>query len=282
MKFILLCCCFVAFILLSFTKIPVHLSPGNIPGKDTIPAVHITDGLTKEWPVDKFRPDNDTTIFTAVDRDGENLYVVLSIPDFSMQSKLMRNGMKLCIDLKGKKKENRGIEFPISEEVNTFIKAAYPEPAPGSQQSGTGNERPKKEFDKKAARNIMSLGMTAAKLFGMSTESSDEQGLTMPGSVNIAFKWDATDEMHIEYSIPFKLLNVSANDQKEISVGWKVNGMQRPVMGQAGYDERIQGRMSPNTIGFNNAPGRQQRQMSMAELMKEQSFWTSYMIQKNQ
>jgi hypothetical protein len=151
----------------------------------------------------------------------------------------------------------------------------------------TGNA-PKKEMDKKAARNIMSLGMTALRIFGMQATSA-EQGLTVPGSVNIAFKWDAADEMHIEYSIPLKLLGLSVADNKEMDIGWKVNGFQDAQNMQQG-SHRGDGHHSRNgftsgtgeqansgsNMGFNNAPGRPQRRRSMAEMMKEQSFWTKY------
>jgi hypothetical protein len=49
----------------------------------------------------------------------------------------------------------------------------------------------------------------------------------MRGSANIAFAWDSTDVMNIEYRIPLSFLEASSSlDQKDISIGWKVNGFQ--------------------------------------------------------
>jgi len=75
-------------------------------------------------------------------------------------------------------------------------------------------------------RQIMSLGMVSMKIFGF-TAAGTEQGLKIPGSINIAFKWDTNDVMHIEYSIPFKLLNIQPADRSEVEIGWTVNGEQR-------------------------------------------------------
>jgi hypothetical protein len=79
---------------------------------------HILDGTTTEWPDSLFENDKETNISYAVDNDAASLYIAMEIPDFPEQMKLMRMGMKLFIDLKGKKKENMGIEFP----VKSFIK----------------------------------------------------------------------------------------------------------------------------------------------------------------
>ena len=204
-------------------------SSNPLTSGDTTHIVHVLDGAVGEWPQSKFQPDEDTTIFLAVDNDDKNFYIALTIPDYSMQSKLMRNGMTFYIDLKGKKREGRGIEFPIKGEVNNFISGSYPSPvAPPANGEEPKKESPKKEMDKKTMRSIMSLGLTACKVFGMEGGGNDEQGIKMPGGVNIQFKWDADDQMHIEYLVPLRLLGENAAlDKKEIFVGWKVNGFDR-------------------------------------------------------
>ena len=71
-----------------------------------------------------------------------------------------------------------------------------------------GNENAEQESpeQRKAAmrtmRAEMALGLSSMKVFGFSEDKSEEQGLVMPGSANIAFAWDSTDVMSIEYRIP--------------------------------------------------------------------------------
>src|SRR5262249_4923208 len=97
-------------------------------------------------------------------------------------------------------------------------------------QGNESAEEQSPEQRKAAMRTMraeMALSMSSMKVFGFSEDKSEEQGLIMPGSVNIAFAWDSTDVMNIEYRIPLSFFGTfSSLDQKEISVGWKVNGFQ--------------------------------------------------------
>jgi hypothetical protein len=259
---------------------------------DTVPPVHITDGLVNEWQMDMFHSDNDTTIFTAIDNDDNDLYATLAIPEFSMQSKLMRNGMKLFIDLKAKKKTSHGVEFPISEEVNNFIKSNFSGASGG--EAGQSQQDGKKQYDKKMLRQIMSLGMVSMKIFGF-TAAGTEQGLKIPGSINIAFKWDANDVMHIEYSIPFKFLNIQPKDKSDVGIGWTVNGTQRSQNtnreesdgegshhygseggGGGGYGGR--GGYGGHRGGGYYGNSSSERKMTAEEMMKEQTYWIKYTL----
>lgn len=52
----------------------------------------------------------------AVDNDNQALFLAVSIPAKRIQTKVVQEGMHLYVDIKGKKKENRGIEFPVRIE----------------------------------------------------------------------------------------------------------------------------------------------------------------------
>lgn len=280
MKYILF-----SLITLSFFSFRKSLNTDDVPFSYQDSIKHIIDGLVTEWPAEEFHPDDDTTVFMAAANDQQNLYVVLNIPDFSMQSKLMRNGMKLFIDLKEKKKESHGIEFPIAAEVNAFIKQTLP-----PQQTAQGTDAPKQpQPDRKKFRSAMALAMVSLKIFGFPTDSKESQGLAVPGSAQVAFKWDAQDVMHIEYAIPLKLIGLPVNAKRSIDLGWQINafggdgqmghGGHNGQMGQNGYGGHMQGMNSSGAMGFNGAPGRAQRRMSMADMAREQSFWMKYTSQ---
>ena len=275
-----------AFSFLSFNKLPGSCFPVCRSYTDTGHSLHVLDGLITEWQAGQFHLSEDSTVEYALDNDDKNLYVAMTVPDFGEQMKIMRNGMKLFIDLKGKKKEGKGIEFPIRETNNPGINNSnYNSANPGSE--------PEKKFDKKTTRNIMALGIVALKLFGLNHEE-EEQGLRMPGSANIAFKWDESDVMHIEYNIPLNLLGEpSSLNQKDISLGWKINGFERP-QGEhnSGNTENNEGR-GRSSRGMSGGGGRSQyggsrefgqrsaanyRKIDPDEMRKEQSFWARYVI----
>ena len=154
---------------------------------DTTIVVHILDGNITEWPEQKFLTDKETKIRYAVDNDDQMLFLAMSISDKKEQQRIMQQGMSLFIDIKGKKKGNRGVQFPLGMENGVSIE------------------------------NM--------KVFGFSDGESFPQNVKTEGTINIAAAWDSSYAMNIEYSVPLKMLQASATElnNKKISIGWKIN-----------------------------------------------------------
>lgn len=161
--------------------------------EDTTAIIHQLDGNTAEWPKDKFRTDNETKMSYAVDNDNQTLFLAIIISDKTIQKKVLQDGMNLYIDMKGKKKENRGIEFPVKMEDVTSVE------------------------------NM--------KLFGFSDGEPVIQSLKTEGSANIAIAWDIDFVIHMEYNIPLKMLDETLADltNKKISIGWKLKESPMPT-----------------------------------------------------
>src|ERR1044071_1017368 len=175
---------FALFILSFGSK---HTIKNSSAKKDTAAITHTLDGLVDEWPADKFTLDEPTHIKYAVDNDAQNLYVAMVVPEFGTQIKMMRNGMELYLDVKGKKKEGKGVEFPVKgEPMGGGFNSGN---QMGNQQNNGTGERG--SFDKKAMRSRYALNLLALKLFGFTDDPEPQkQGLTQEGSVNISFSWD--------------------------------------------------------------------------------------------
>jgi hypothetical protein len=280
MRTILLLLC--ALLMLSF-KASHHIKKISTSNGDTTIISHVLDGGIGEWPMEKFEEDKTTSIKYSVDNDAQNLYVAMIIPQFPTQMKMMRQGMELYIDIKGKKKEGRGIEFPVKSENTDFSGGSGFQ---NNNQQGDQQKGPR-TFDKKEARSRYALNLFALKLFGFNDETEPaKQGLTLEGSVNIGFSWDSSDVMYVEYTIPFSILDKSSLNQKIISIGWKLNGMDatsgssfatsstiRMVAVPSSGSRPINNR-APTTNTTSNRPSQQ----DMDNLMKEQYFWTKYTI----
>ena len=159
---------------------------------DTTSIIHVLDGNLTEWPQEKFTIDKTTKVGYAIDNDGQMLFIAISISDKIIQKKIIQDGMNLYIDTKGKKKENRGIEFPVKME----------------KISSTDN----------------------MKLFGFSTATPFVQNIKTEGTANIATGWDSSSVLHIEYNIPLKILEGSVTElnNKKISIGWKFQENEMP------------------------------------------------------
>jgi len=154
---------------------------------DTTTITHLLDGSIGEWPEEKFTTDKATKILYAVDNDKQMLFLAMNIPDKRVQQRIMQNGMSLFIDVKGKKKENRGVEFPLGME------------------------------------NVSDIGNM--KVFGFDNAEPVSQSVKTEGTINIAMGWDSSYVLSIEYKIPLKMLegSIAELNNKKISVGWKIH-----------------------------------------------------------
>jgi hypothetical protein len=248
------------------------------PGDTSI--THILDGKINEWPAQKFETDIPTEIKYALDNDARNLYIAMTIPDFQIQMKMMRQGMQLYIDLKGKKKQGKGIEFPVKRDRSDDNSGNSFRGQRNEQFGGDEINDQQRKANLRSMRAVMAVNLISMKVFGFSDNEPGEQGLEMPGSANIAFTWDSTDIMHIEYKIPLSFFgNSSSLAQKNISIGWKLNGrdMLSPASTTAHHEGRQRGGGGRGNFGggsFNNRTTHQDSE----SIMKDQSFWTKYTI----
>jgi hypothetical protein len=254
-----------------FRYLPIAIGMPLALQTDSNKIEHTLDGSTTEWPDTLFENDKGTTISYAVDNDANGLFVGMRIPDFPEQIKIMRMGMKMFIDLKGKKKENMGIEFPVKSALS-------PGAGTGPAESGEGM--------KERMRSSLMLNMIFLRVFGV--EGQDEtqnKGLMMNGNANIAFTWDTADVMHIEYLVPLAMLgDIKSLQDKTISIGWKINGMDissttttsvTPT-GVSGSGRRSSGRSGARTTGSPTGTSGVPSRESFDKMMKEQNIWTKY------
>jgi len=201
---------------------------------DTTTIIHQLDGDIEEWPSEKFITDKETKTRIATDNDDQFLFLALTILDVPTQKKIMQSGINLYVDIKGKKKENLGIEFPVAGN-------------PGSM-----------------------------RLFGFSDSEPAILSTSSEGTVNIAFSWDSSNVLHIEYNIPLKLLEktVSGLNNKKISVGWKLNESE---MNNGFTTSQL---VAVPSGGRNRAaaPNRTSSDFPQSTTIKYKSFWTSYTI----
>jgi hypothetical protein len=210
----------------------IHFSTGYL--KDTTIITHQLDGNIDEWPSEKFITDKETRIRFAMDNDAQSLFLALTITDNATQRKIMQSGINLYIDIKGKKKENTGIEYPVESNLGSM------------------------------------------KLFGFSNSEPAILSIISEGTVNIAFSWDSSNVLHVEYNIPLQLLEetVSGLNNKKISVGWKLNESEM-------NNGLVTSQFTPVASGGRNraaAPSRSGSDFPQSTTIKYKSFWTSHTI----
>lgn len=197
------------------------------------------------------------------------------IPQITTQFSMLQNGLELYIDLKGKKRESKGVEFPIrnqtlkSIDINTL------------QRNGAGTQE---------IVELTSLNLSSLKLLGFNNTDVEplKQSILTDGSINIQNSWDSANVMYIEYTIPFKLLGESSITQKPINLGWKIKGAEFQTHTEAktvtyttvqvvGVPAGSRPPLGRNNSGSSSL-GRNSNQQLPDSKSNEQSFWTKYTI----
>ncbi len=220
-----------------------------IAAADTSGIIHTTDGINDEWPAARFSANKETGIQYAVDNDAQNLYITMKIQDKPEQSKILQMGMRLFIDLKGKHKQNTGVEFPIHQEIRS-------------------------DYD---GLRVMHTVSPKIKLFGFTEAEPFEQSINTEGSVNLAFNWDDTETMTIEYLVPLSMFgqDILSLNNKLISIGWKINGVDMPVVSSSPKSTSLGG-LPNNGVSKPGKPVNNATSAEMEKMMKEQDIWTKY------
>lgn len=279
-------CCLPFFISGWNFPFTAHPAVNSSIFQDSVIIEHTLDGMPTEWPQERFTIDKTDGLSYAFDNDANNLYVIISVSDIPEQMKMMRMSMKMFIDLKGKKKENMGIEFPVKKD-----------PTQQSFSGGdrNGGERPedpgaeRRGFDIQAMRQRMALNLISMKIFGFEgLDDPKEIGLAMFNTVNLSYNWDSTNTLHIEYLIPLSMIaEPNSLENKTISIGWKVLGVEVPSGGGSGAPGGGSfGGVRGSGVG-NRGPGgggnrtsttggSQDRQANFEKMREEQNIWTKY------
>ncbi len=264
----------VSLVLFSFRSPVARHNSISSTSTDTVKVMHVPDGDISEWPGDKFAQDKETEIWYAVDNDATALHIAMKIPNTKTQVKLMRQGMDLYIDVKGRKREATGVSFPMK------IKQAGSGGFNPRQMAAETESKPEmKEFRQSMAANLIFL-----KSFGMDGQDDMIQPLAKEKGVSLGYAWDEADVMYIEYSVPVTLLGGNAAlAGKKISLGCKINGIDIPTSapsttatpaGGGGRGGGGRGGGPPQQSSGAFGPGAA-TQGGMAAL-QEQSFWVKY------
>jgi hypothetical protein len=236
--------------LLSGSLFPVA-SPSSPEKNKKYPALYcgniVVDGNPGEWPTTSFQTNKDAFLVFAVANDSANLYFCIKIKDEKQQMRVMRSGMDLWIDVKGKKKKETGICFPLSHTL-----------PPGDNRSMASGGRP----DPKKMRLMFLLQVKEMELKGF------REGLN--GMVNnkanrsgimAVINWDSANSMVYEARIPFRSLNADITALDHVSVGMIMKALPKP-QGQPG-EGRQEGGIGMNDhegTGGQRPPGGQPRE----------------------
>jgi hypothetical protein len=85
----------------------------------------VADGILNEWSVPLQYYDENTKLNYDITNDQKNLYVSIRSNDEQIQTKMLRGGFTLWIDVTGKKKQITGITYPLKTKEGIQVAMKY-------------------------------------------------------------------------------------------------------------------------------------------------------------
>ena len=203
-----------------------NCSPTNFPvGKYQSEPI-VADGNASDWGL-PLRFGNETgSLQYAITNDRENIYVSVASNDQATQMKMLRAGIKVYIDIKGKKSTDMGLIYPFKDqdEIN-------------NRRMGIRNTNPT------AMKEKMILDADIFSTFGFINMENRIYDLKDTSHIKIGLNYDPYNNLVFEAIIPLKnVLTTPITNTKapSISVGIIVNNMggdaQRPNASMTGMN----------------------------------------------
>lgn len=223
---------------------------------------HTIDAVFTEWNMEKFQTDEDTRIMYSIDNDKEFIYIAVLIPAPPIQMKMVRNGMDIMFDLKGKKREGVRLAYPAS-----FL-ATPPDLRASSEQE---------------MKDKMSAMMMFYRTFGFDGIEEDKlTPVTHQGTgIQIAGGWNDSSAMLLEFAVPLAYFGAEKAAGKEISVGFKLNAPKMQGSGPMFTEAKSTTKPAGSARGNNGAfkSSNNSSAAFSAKMFEEQKFWNKYMLQ---
>ena len=229
------------------------------------PAIAI-DGDAKEWGDSLRYYNQEKQLNYAIANDQDNLYVALRINDRSEQIRVLRAGLTLSIDTKGKKKETFSITFPVGDQsANGMIQNAQ-----DLQQNTNVTQEDRDELAQARLTRLREIKVT-----GFRDIESETMTTSNTYGFKVAIDYDKDGNLVYEAAVPLKFFHADDITKNEWAFNFKINGIARHGQNTENDDHegmtRGGGRMGGSG---NSAP------VDRSELSKSVDFWEKYYLAK--
>ena len=194
------------------------------------------DGIATEWHQPLNFYDSETKLLFAISNDSTNIYLCFEAKDNATEMKIMRAGMRIELDTKGRSGRSATIDFPLPPKERD----EQPEGDNGQQKEGdtstqAGGYGPRRFDPAMYHQRFLTNNITMdVKGFASGNGMIPIRGR----DINIAMNWDDADNLFYEISIPIKDLledGYTADDiLKEITLHAEVNAMKGGGGGNGG------------------------------------------------
>jgi len=242
------------------------------------------DGDIKEWGDSLRYYNKEKQLNYGLANDQDNLYMAIRVNDRSEQIRILRAGLTLSIDTRGKKKESFTITFPVGDQSAEGM-------AETAQDLQGGNSDVKQE-DRDELMRARLTKLREIRVTGFKDIESETITTSNTYGFKVAIDYDKDGYLVYEAAIPLKFFHADDITKTEWAFNFKINGITRPGqhkdgpeqegmtrgggggMGGGGRGGRGGGRGGQRMAGGNSAP------VDHSELSKSVDFWEKYYLAK--
>lgn len=224
-----------------------HAQSKTITNRLLPPPSHIAvDGYIKEWGDSLRYYNKDKQLNYSLANDHDNLYMAIRINDRSEQIRILKAGLTLSIDTRGKKKESFSITFPVGiQSVDDMAQTADDLKGNGSVTQADRDELMKARLTK--LREIRVSGFKDIE--GETITTSNTYG------IQTAMDYDKNGDLIYEAAIPLKFFHVDELTKNEWAFNFKINGIIRSGPNSGDTEQEGQGRSSRGGMGGGGGRG---------------------------
>jgi hypothetical protein len=203
------------------------------PGTLQAPPAKISiDGDIKDWG-DSLRYYNpEKKINYAIANTKDTLYMAIRVNDRSEQLRILKAGITISIDPKGKKRETYSITFPLNTKSGSGSLADIDKnPAPGDV-----TQQDRDQLMRERLTSLRGIKVTGFK-------DVEEEMITTSNTYGFqaAVNYDDNNYLVCEAAIPMSFFHAEAFQKNEWAFNFKINGLQQKIHTKAGDEDEPNG-----------------------------------------
>jgi len=215
--------CNLAVLLLLATAVNAQSVNGDLSVLKTPSSAITVDGDLKDWGDSLQYFNAECNARYALSNNKENLYFAIRIDDPSEVTRILKSGITLGVDPKGKKKNAYAITFPLNTQLTTPSKPA---------QQDNFNEITQAERDELHREMITTL--RGIKVEGFKDIEGDMITTSNTYGIKTAIDYDSKGNLVCEAAIPLKFFHLDDHSKTEWTFDIKINGVSVPVEYKSG------------------------------------------------
>jgi hypothetical protein len=198
----------------------VGCSPKLYPVGDFQSSPILVDGDAIDWELPLRFVSEKEGLRYSITNDNENIYVCVASDFMPTQMRMLRAGISIYVDVKGKEGKSMGVNFPFTGKK----RIAAPVPMDKNQQS---NLR-KGNFNEENIKKLALMEANMFKSFGFLNNANGVYELAAINPIKMGVNYDINDILIIEARIPINFFydkELNAQNAPNISVGVELNSI---------------------------------------------------------